>query len=63
VATVDGIAAATWGIRRQGNRATIHIEPFRQLAPEARIALRGEAADVARFEGRTLAAPLPLPDD
>ena len=54
-ATVDGVAAATWGIRRQGSRVAIHVDPFAPLDQEAAAALRAEALDVARFEGRTLA--------
>lgn len=55
VATVDGVAAATWGIRRQGGRVAISIDPFEPLDPAAQAALRAEAEDVARFEGKTLA--------
>ena len=56
VATVDGVAAATWSIRRQGVRVAIRVDPFDPLDSEARAALRAEAEDVARFEGRTLVA-------
>jgi len=55
VATVDGVAAATWGIRRQGDRLAVRMDPFRPIDPEAEAALRVEAEDVARFEGRKLA--------
>lgn len=55
-ATVDGVAAATWGVRRSGDRLEVRIEPFRPLAPEAIEALQAEAHDVARFEGRKLVA-------
>jgi hypothetical protein len=54
VATVDGVAAATWRTQRQGSRLAVHIDPFRPLDTESIVALRGEAEDVARFEGRTL---------
>lgn len=56
IATVDGVAAATWSIRRQGVRVAIRVDPFDPLDSEARTALRAEAEDVARFEGRTLVA-------
>src|ERR1035437_8085548 len=55
VATVDGVAAATWGIRRQGERVAIRIDPFEPLDAAAGAALEAEVADVARFEGRQLA--------
>lgn len=54
VATVDGVVAATWSIKRERDRAAIHIEPFRPLDPAAEAALWADAEDVARFEGRTL---------
>jgi hypothetical protein len=56
IATVDGVAAATWGIRRQGDRVAIHVDPFEPLDSAARAALYAEAEDVARFEGRSLVA-------
>jgi len=55
VATIDGVAAATWGIRRQGDRLAVRIDLFEPIDPEAEAALRVEAEDVARFEGRRLA--------
>jgi hypothetical protein len=55
VAMVDGVAAGTWILRRQGARATIRIDTFRALPEEARAELAAEALDVARFEGRALA--------
>jgi hypothetical protein len=54
VATVDGVAVATWGINRERDRATIRIEPFRALDADVQAALAAEAEDVARFEGLTL---------
>jgi hypothetical protein len=54
-ATVDGTAAATWAIRRSGARAAIRIDPFEALGSDDVAALRAEAEDVARFEGRMLA--------
>ena len=54
-ATINGVAGATWRIRRQGNKATIQIEPFDALGDDTESALRAEARDVARFEGRILA--------
>jgi hypothetical protein len=54
-ATVEGVAAATWGARRQGERVAVRIEPFEPFDDEVSAALRAEAQDVARFEGRRLA--------
>ena len=55
VATVDGVVAATWGIRRQGDRVAVRLDPFEPLDSEAAAAIAAEIADVARFEGRLLA--------
>ncbi len=55
VATVDGVVAATWGIKRERDRVAIRIEPFRPLDADAQAGLRAEAEDVARFEGKALA--------
>jgi Winged helix DNA-binding domain len=52
VAVVDGVAAGTWSRRRRGDRVDVAIEPFAALEPGAARALRAEAADVERFEGR-----------
>jgi hypothetical protein len=51
VATVDGLAVATWSARRRGERLAVDIEPFSPLGTTAVTALQTEAADVARFEG------------
>lgn len=56
VATADGLAVATWGARRRGERLKVEIEPFAPLAPSLDRALKTEAAGVARFEGLGLAA-------
>jgi hypothetical protein len=53
-AIVDGTAAATWSLRRQGDRIAVRIDPFRPLGPEDAAALATDAEDVARFEGRSL---------
>jgi hypothetical protein len=50
VATVDGVAAGTWRMRRLGDRVRVDIEPFAALAPAAARALRAEARDAERFE-------------
>jgi hypothetical protein len=50
VATVDGMAVATWSARRPGDHLDVDVDPFAPLAPEAVRALRAEAKDVARFE-------------
>jgi hypothetical protein len=55
VATVDGVAAATWGLRRQGDRVAVRIDPFEPFDDDTAAAIAAEAADVARFEGRQLA--------
>ena len=55
VATVDGVAAATWSVQRKVARIAVRIDPFRPLEPQAEVTLQEEAEDVARFEGRTLA--------
>ncbi len=55
IATVDGVAAGTWNIRRAGDRVAVTVAPFRPLHPDALTALAAEARDVARFEGRALA--------
>jgi hypothetical protein len=54
IATVDGVAAATWGVRRRGDRIAVSIDPFASFDPAAHAALEAEAEDVARFEGRSL---------
>ncbi len=62
-ATVDGVAAATWGIRRRGEEVAVRVNPFEALGAEARSALEAEAADIARFEGRRPAdGPAVSPD-
>jgi hypothetical protein len=61
VATVDGVAAATWSVRRQVGKISVRIDPFRPLQPAAAAALHAEIEDVARFEGRILVAN-PGPD-
>ena len=53
-ASVDGVAAATWGLRRRGGEVSIRIDPFDDLDPDVEFALQAEAEDVARFEGRKL---------
>ena len=61
VATVDGVAASTWSIRRRAGGVEIGVEPFRPLDADASAALRREAEDVARFEGRSLVERAPVP--
>lgn len=50
VATVDGLAVGTWGLRRRPGGSSVTIEPFSQLDPAVATALEAEAADVTRFE-------------
>lgn len=61
VATVDGVAAATWAIRREADRVAVTLNPFEPLDVESAEALDAEAADVARFEGKSLAGHEPRP--
>jgi hypothetical protein len=61
VATVDGVAAGTWSVRRVGDRIAVTVAPFRPLSLDAMAALRAEAKDVARFEGRALTGVDGLP--
>jgi hypothetical protein len=56
VATLDGVAAATWGLRRQRNEVALSVEPFAPFDATAAEAISREMADVARFEGRSLAS-------
>jgi hypothetical protein len=55
IATVDGVAAATWGLRRERDRISVRVDTFAPFAPEVEAAIAAEVADVARFEGRSLA--------
>ena len=61
MATIDGVAAATWRVRRQGSGLEIGIDPFRPLDAGDVAALRREAEDIARFEGRTLVERVAAP--
>jgi hypothetical protein len=54
LATIDGLAVATWGASRSGNGIAIRMQPFDTLSAEVEEALAAEAGDVARFEGREL---------
>jgi hypothetical protein len=60
MATVDGVAAATWSLRHPGGGVEIGIVPFGALDSEAAAALHREAEDVARFEGRILVEREPI---
>ena len=59
VATVDGVAAATWGLRRDRDWVAVRIDPFEPFEPAVEQAIAAEVADVARFEGRTLVEERP----
>ncbi len=50
----DGVAVATWSLRRSGGRAKAEVEPFGRLDAPTRAAVDEELADVARFEGLEL---------
>jgi hypothetical protein len=54
VATAGGQAVGVWGARRRGDRLAVEIEPFHELPADVAAALRADAADVARFEGRAV---------
>jgi hypothetical protein len=54
-ATDDGRAVATWSARRRGGRLALELDEFAPISKRAAVALRSEAADVARFEGLALA--------
>jgi hypothetical protein len=54
VATDDARAVGTWTARRSGGRLAVTVEAFAATGPELDAALRADAADVARFEGRSL---------
>jgi len=54
ILTVDGVAAATWSVRRGPARLAIAINSFNSIDEDAMAEVRAEAADVARFEGRAL---------
>jgi hypothetical protein len=54
VAIVDGLAAGTWSARRRGARPAVGLELFAPVGTDDAAALRGEAADIARFEGLAL---------
>jgi hypothetical protein len=55
VVTLDGVAAATWGLRRERREVAVSIVPFAPFDPAAEAAIAAEMVDVARFEGRSLA--------
>lgn len=55
VATIDGVAAAIWGLRRDRDQVAVRVEPFEPFEPAVEAAIAAEVEDVARFEGRTLA--------
>jgi hypothetical protein len=54
VAMAGGQAVGVWRARRRGDRLAVEIEPFHELPADVAAALRADAADVARFEGRAV---------
>lgn len=54
VALHEGLAVGTWSARRTEGRLRVEVTPFGTLDSELAGALRGDAADVARFEEREL---------
>jgi hypothetical protein len=46
---LDGFVGGTWKTERTGNVATLVIEPFEPLSPEARSALLEEGERLIRF--------------
>lgn len=57
VAVHRGLAVGIWTARRTGERLRVEVNPFGELDADLTTALRHEAEDVARFEGRTLSQP------
>lgn len=51
VLLVDGRVAGIWKSTRKKNQLEISVEPFEQLAPQARTEIEAEAAELARFLG------------
>jgi hypothetical protein len=51
IATVDGTAVGTWSAHRNGRSANVEIRWWHEVAAAEQEALKGEAADVDRFEG------------
>jgi Winged helix DNA-binding domain len=47
--TVDGRVAASWDLRRDGDRVQVTIEPHAEIARAARAAIRAEAERTARI--------------
>jgi hypothetical protein len=47
--TVDGRVAASWDLRREGERVQVTIEPHVEIARRARAAIRDEALRMARI--------------
>lgn len=50
---LDGVAIATWGARRSGSGIRITVDPFKALKAGTAVALRREAEEIGRFEGRS----------
>jgi hypothetical protein len=51
-ATVDGLVAGGWSAPLSRKPFAVDVEPFETLTKKAAAALKREAADIARFEGR-----------
>ncbi|CAN5154095.1 winged helix DNA-binding domain-containing protein [soil metagenome] len=51
VLLVDGRAAGTWNARQRRGALVVTVQPFAELGPPVRDAVRAEADDVARFHG------------
>jgi hypothetical protein len=47
---VDGIAVGTWSMRRKGGQPQVELDPFEPLDETITAAIRGEVADIERFE-------------
>ena len=58
---VDGRAAGTWRSKRRRGGLDVVVEPFAELAAEARQGLAAEVADVGRFLGGPAALELTQP--
>jgi hypothetical protein len=49
---VDGVAVATWRVRRDRAKLRVELNPFEKLDRPTRKAIKAEVADVGRFEDR-----------
>lgn len=48
-AFLDGLAFATWKLKRKGEAMTVELSPFAPVPQQARDGLEGEVADIGRY--------------